>query len=478
MAKITNPQTISTHFKIPSEKLYELGVLDSTLNFDTRLFIDPLLLKYSKHPEIKDESTKLVNEHFREAVKLLKASKSKADVPWRAAKQLFNYHEIKATCLGYGAKSIHGSAFGKKLIDKVLATSKEIVELGVYDPELFLLLPLLEADIGSDRISDMITSIILPSLIIFTQRVCKNMKIPTQNIRLKGEDYDLPLNPYENKVTPIIMLPTDILSKLPTAESWEDIEDVVQRNAILRRRVSTMIGSIWQKKVLKDKEAMRRKLLANKASIELFIEMINEATPKAYDHIIDPEGINTWKKAASMAVNQFPLKLNKPKALTLDSVNKIVCQIIEQFKYMIEQKGLWKLLWHNGVSHKERVAQMAFFAVAYSYCESNNIDISPEADTGTGAVDFKFSCGITSKVLVEIKLSLNKQLIAGYEKQLEAYKRAEKTMKAIYLIIDVGKIGKKLEGIYKIRNSRASSLAPLSDVVVIDGKRRLSASKL
>lgn len=477
MAKITNPQTISTHFKVASDKLNDLGVLDSTLTFDTKLFVDPLLLKASKHPEMSNESTGLINEHFRKIIKLLKASKSKGDVPWRAAIDLFDYHEVKATCLGYGSKSIHGSAFGKMLIGKVLATSKEIVDLGVEDPELFVLLPLLEPDIGSDRISDMITSIILPALIKFTQKVCKTLKIPTTKIFVKGNEYLLPINPFESKATPIIMLPIDILRKLPMAESWWDVSEVAQRNAGLRRRVNSMIGNIWRKKTYQDKEKNRRALLSNKDNFNLMLEVINKIRPIPYDQISDPEGLGIWKEAASLATTNYPLKISRPKGVTIDSLYEIVKQIIAQYQFLIEKKGLWKLLWHNGKARKERAAQMTFFAIAYTYCKSNNIDIMPEADTGSGAVDFKFSRGFNARVLAEIKLSVNGKMVDGYNKQLEAYKGAEETVKAFYVIIDVGSMGKKLENIYKLRNSRGSG-APLSDVVVIDGKRKLSASKL
>ncbi len=87
----------------------------------------------------------------------------------------------------------------------------------------------------------------------------------------------------------------------------------------------------------------------------------------------------------------------------------------------------WKSLWYKNKRLPEKYAQRLFFAVAYNYCKVNNLDITLEADSGTGPVDFKLSTGFDSRVLVEVKLSSNGKLVAGYQKQLESYKAAEET---------------------------------------------------
>ncbi len=126
----------------------------------------------------------------------------------------------------------------------------------------------------------------------------------------------------------------------------------------------------------------------------------------------------------------------------------------------------------------ESTAQRLFFAVAYSYCKANNIDVSPEIDTGTGKVDFKFSSGFEARTLVEVKLSTNARLVHGYEVQLETYKASEETRSAIYLVIDVGSMGKKEERLLKLRrDAAASGDEPLSDLEFVNGIIKPSASK-
>jgi hypothetical protein len=122
--------------------------------------------------------------------------------------------------------------------------------------------------------------------------------------------------------------------------------------------------------------------------------------------------------------------------------------------------------------------QRLFFAVADSYCKANNLDISPEVDTGTGEIDFKFSHGYASRILVEIKLSDNPKVVGGYERQLEVYKKAEHTMRATYVVIDVGKMGKKYKEILKLQEKHKKEGLPASEMVFIDGFVKASASKL
>jgi hypothetical protein len=55
MAKIRNPARFLEHFKVDTGLLTKFGVLNPTLNADTKLFIDPLLLGDSAHPEISGE---------------------------------------------------------------------------------------------------------------------------------------------------------------------------------------------------------------------------------------------------------------------------------------------------------------------------------------------------------------------------------------------------------------------------------------
>jgi hypothetical protein len=91
-------------------------------------------------------------------------------------------------------------------------------------------------------------------------------------------------------------------------------------------------------------------------------------------------------------------------------------------------------------------------------------------------MDFKFSTGYQARVLVEMKRS-GGTVVHGYEKQLEFYKTASQTDFAVFVIINYGDLGDKLNEITRIRDKRLKTGARTSEIVVIDATRKASASK-
>ncbi len=162
----------------------------------------------------------------------------------------------------------------------------------------------------------------------------------------------------------------------------------------------------------------------------------------------------------------------------MDEIFSMVEEIVTQFRQLIEHNGLNKELYGgNKKPRHESTAQRLFFAVAYSYCKTNNVDVSPEIDTGNGQIDFKFATGFKERVLVEVKLSTNSNVVRGYTTQLELYKTAQETLRALYLVIDVGAMGNKSDNLIKIRNDARERGDPLSSLEFVDGTLKVPPSK-
>ncbi len=478
MPKADNPVTLSGYFGLDSDQLSGLGVLDVTLAIDTKLFIDPLLLSKSVHDEISVKGKQEYSDHFETVIKLLVASQKKGDPAWKAAGRLLKFPEIKGTCLGYGAGSIHGSGFGTKLTIRLLNVADQIVELGIRDPDIFPAMALFESNIGSDRISDMTTNIIMDALISFNKRIIGELGVKAKFLNSNQFKGNFLVNPYESKQTPIILVPSDILRKLPIAYDWDSVSDAASKNEELRNKVNEHIGHIWAVKSKRSKQALKEQVLGSKEAFETLLKAINIVPHGHYDSVTDPDMLFKWATFGREFAIRFPLDLLGKKIDDLNDAFPVVKDIIDKFKHLIEHNGLNKELYKSpGNPRHESTAQRLFFAVAYSYCEANNLDISPEIDTGNGKIDFKFSKGFSERVLVEIKLSTNPQAVSGYETQLEVYRAAEKTMKAVFLVIDVGGMGKKDERLIKLRNKARSEGHPLSELVFIDGAVKPSASK-
>ena len=161
----------------------------------------------------------------------------------------------------------------------------------------------------------------------------------------------------------------------------------------------------------------------------------------------------------------------------VEDVERIASTICDHFKTVIENNGVWRMLYDNqGQPLHEKHAQLAFFTLADTYCRNANIDLSREVNSGRGAIDFKMSKGYNSRVLIEIKLTTNQQLNHGYEKQIREYAKAEKTERTIYLVIEV-------EGTPRERLERFDALVRSAEtryprIWRVDGRHKSSASKI
>ena len=483
MAKFRSPKLFSQHFGVESEELARLGVLDATLNLDTKLFIDPLLLEKSQHIELSKGARSSYGHHFGKVIKFLQRTKAPNDVAWRSARRLLSFPEVKWTCLGYGAQSVSGSGSGHDMTTQYVDTARQIVELGIDDPDLFAAMALFEDGVGPDRVSDMTTNVILGDLVRFNERVLKELHVPTEAVELQllnGGRYaaSLPRNPFIRGGGPIVLVPTDVLRRLPIATDWSEVADAASKNEELRYRVNQDIADLWKFRTLREKWKVRRWAMSGKAQFEDFLEMVRGTGARGYDVGADPSGELIFQRLlGSLAVTE-PWSIIRPPTMDLDGVADVVEQIIEQFQFLIEERGLHKELYHGGKPRPEKAVQRLFFAVAYAYCEANDLDLTPEADTSNGQVDFKVSRGFTGRVLVEIKLSTNTNLVKGYMRQLEAYKSAEQTTKAFYLVVDVGRIGNKARDLKRAHYRAISEGSTVSRVVCVDGLTSAPPSKL
>jgi len=474
MAKIKNPTLFSTHFNVDPGALKKLKVFDPVLNVDTQLFIDPLLLKKSRFEIINKKAVELNKTRYENIISLLQHSKQPRDFAWKSALNLIPQKEVEGTCLGYGVNSISGRSLSDKVRSTFIKTANEIMKIGIKDPDLFMLLPLFEDGIGPDSISDITTSAIEETLIEFTSEIAKVLQIKTVKINYKGAVYEIIKNPLKNKTTPILLLPKDILRQLPVVNSWHDVADAASFNAELRMQVNRMISEIWRAKTKLEKARVKQEILQNKAAIEQLLLVVKRGNVSAYDFENDNLGLLSWQNILTNIAGQAPLKIDKIEN-TEDGLKNIVEIIIEQFKFLIEQKGLNKLLWKSKTEpNKEKVVQMLFFSVSYSYCKANNLDINPEMDTGNGNVDFKFSRGFNKRLIVEVKNSYNPNIISGFKTQLDLYKKAEETSFGFYIIVDVGSLGKKYDTLLSMYNANKQKKA---EIIYIDGEIKPSASK-
>ncbi|MDP1546338.1 MAG: hypothetical protein Q8L87_09970 [Anaerolineales bacterium] len=320
----------------------------------------------------------------------------------------------------------------------------------------------------------MTTSFLLPPLCELTEKFCSEQKIPTKKFGAKYDHRSLPENPFSSGL-PVVLVPRDLLRDLPLAADWADVSRVVMEIDEIRDAVNRMFGDFAKATVSEKKAAVRKVAFQSLENFRLILRAIADAS-ESYDEKADLDGFYLFRDILNSNPQRFSGLVVAPSAKTQGSLRGVVEEIVRQFKELVENNNLWELLWFGTSPRHERASQLLFFAVSNMICFVNNTDISPETNSGGGPVDFKFSTGFSGRFLVEIKLSTGK-VVHGYSKQLEIYKSAANTAEAVFLVINVGKMGKKIQTIQKIRQKALDAGQPASEIVVIDARRRRSASR-
>ena len=184
------------------------------------------------------------------------------------------------------------------------------------------------------------------------------------------------------------------------------------------------------------------------------------------------------EEATGIAEND-PLSLDADALASPASALKAVQAICDRFKEMVEDNRLSTLLYRPAKEPlPEKTAQRVFWAIADAYCRANNLDLSPEVNSGPGPVDFRISQGYKLKINVELKLSSNKQLAHGFETQLPTYDAAEKSDHSIYLSIRTTPHNTGIRKVLKLAAEHRRAGRRVPDVWVVDGRLKPSASKL
>ena len=458
-------------FNIPIKEFNKTKALNIILDMDTLYFIDPQLIGLCKIPEFQCAETK-ISEFFSGIKSLILASKYKNDMFWKKASQLLTFKEYSNTCLGYSDNGTSGNAIGSKLRDLLLEILKSILVAGHNDIKIFELLGLFQEGFGADRISDLITFILLEDIIKYTSRVTSELNIKnTQIVKYKTKEYLLPYNKYNQK--PIFLLPQTILSPLPVAYDFDDIDLVCSENDRIRNDINDIIDLGNAKKLTK--KQIQTLLLSCPSYKTELLKQYSKSIKTPYDFEIDKAGRIIWYEEAKKISVDYPLEI-KDIEYTQEGIKSIIEQIITQFKHLVENNSLYKLFYNDDKTRKrEEAIQLLFYGIADKYCKDNNIDCSREINNGRGPIDFKFSKGYKEKIALEIKWSTN-DLEHGYDIQLPIYMKQENAQLGYYIVINAGTNDKKVNAFNAKYAQLEQKIKKTKKYILIDGRYKESAS--
>jgi len=448
--------------------LEEQGVFDPVIDGDSHFFINIIRLKQTTTVEFSGSYNR-INAYFSDLATILNAadSKSRKDKFYRAALSRFNFSEVNGINLGF-AQSSMGAGFGSILTEQVISDAFDIVKRGCTAPEIFHLIGLFETNVGPDRLSDMIATIILPDIKAYTRRVYEQFNITLKHYPEHRFIDGFLVNPHKN--CPLYFLPNEILHELPIAKYWEQVDSAISENNAIRAQINAEIGYEWSRWASsKKKDYLKRKVFMEPETLEAVLNCYRKETLEAFDVLNDPDYFveRVWRKLKVF----FDLEHGDKQQITsMDGADNIV----NIFKDWVENNKGWADVRNADSKGQEESVQRLILLGAKFYIESNNLDINCEPNEGHGPVDFKISRG-NDKTVVEVKLSSNSQYKHGYEEQVVRYAEAEHTENMIFVLVNVGN-DVRVNRLQEIHDQNMKDGKRTPKLVVINAKPQKSAS--
>lgn len=467
----------SKYFNIAHNEFERLGVYDGYLDKDSLLHIDPLNLKNCKEPEFEDAYEKFM-QFFRSFVPLVNHAKSEnlKDIFFKRIVKRYTMKEIPNTGLGFSKTNTSGKGISGALAVQLASSTYAIIKAGMMDPEIFGLMQLIEDNIAADRISDMTLSILQKDFLCYTERIAKELQLPTHPFKY---DYDTVFNvPFYNS-KPIHFVPMCILSELPMAEDYEDIDSVVNYNHQLKKKIAAIIGVVWSDYKKYKKEDWKKLILGNKKCYDTAVEYYRNLSGVPYDFNTDSQFQYFDVRIEDIVKNnllQIPEKENQsPK----EEVYSMALAICKQFKHLVEHNRLSEMFYRKKRMPDETDWQFLFYTIADTYKVSQNLDVSitREDNPGVGEIDFHFTRGSKANTVIEIKRSGNVDLLHGYRTQLSAYMKAERADSGIFIVVlDKDNLEYVKDKLTEVQKDMKGNNEYIPEVIYVNGLRQPSAS--
>ncbi len=483
----------SDFFDIDEDIIEAYGAVNISLLNDMPLFIDPFLLFNSENQEYQKIHNDIIN--------YLLFLQSQAEIyptpPKGMLANWYKFPEVKQNWLGFSLEGNSGRGLGNDFannLHKGLQTTykdfgKETITKSSHLEKLCLISPL----VGRDKISDFTANFTKKYILEYTEKFAKKYLKPEQcqlfsvpKVEFSylthtwvTKEYMLPC--YENDF--VLLTPRDILTRDDTfinkgnmLRSLQNIAPSIKDEA-LRFALNQYLMDILPKKNTEmsktDKEKAATKLI--------------ERHPELIDHYIrykeenEADATSISQKVVQEVKQLFNSQLKELVDLlkshtefyssTGNSYDEAYKRVMF-LKSVIEDMDGYRLFYLNGKPiKKENDLQIMYRLVWFA----SEYDVNREVNNGRGPADFKISMGSKDSTIVEFKLASNSKLRKNLENQVEIYKKANSTDKAIKVILYFSE--EEYNKIVGIINDL--HLGGCNDIVLIDAiDKKTSASNI
>lgn len=476
-------------FRVDPADLEALGAFNISLVSDLPLFIDPFLLFNSPNAEYQRLHAEII-----QYVKFLRDKSVAGQATDGLLAAWFVFKEVKQNWLGFSKSGNAGNGLGQDFA-RALRGSLQFVFADFGDEKVtkgshLEKLTLIRTGVGRDNISDFTTTLIKRFLLDYTQAFAQKYVHPrlrkvfmVERVHFNyetetwvNEKYDLPV--FEDDY--VLLTPKDILTK---DETWINRGDLLQRfesiadalpDAALRDLVSNHFRKQLSKKPT-DQEVRE----AKSNTIQEFPQIIENYIREREDDGDEAQAVSKAKvqfteQAYVNAVKELlvVLQASTPFYQTVGNTKEEAKKRVLFLKDVIENKDGYRIFWPDGEPLRtENDVQILY---RLTWCGTVT-EIDREVNNGRGPVDFKASRASLDKSLIEFKLASNTKLKQNLQNQVEIYKQANNTDRALKIITYFREEELlRVEGILK-----ELGLSKCEDIILIDARadNKPSASK-
>ena len=201
---------------------------------------------------------------------------------------------------------------------------------------------------------------------------------------------------------------------------------------------------------------------------------------ESYNFEVDKKRFYFEARVKDIVDNALKGKIVSGKLTAQDVVNATK-EVVLLYKKCLENHRSYKLMYYekDSLAKSEDYAQELLYVISEAYLKAKgfDIDVSPEADTGVGKLDFKFSQGANSRVIIETKLSNNKDLLHGYITQLPDYMKALNAVYGIYVVVIVDSPNNQKSLMRKLWEIKSKGVIKNKEIIFVSAEERVTASK-
>ena len=466
------------------------GAFNVSLINDLPVFIDPFLLFNSEKPEYR-----ALHDEIIKYIRFLRDVSNSGQVNAGLLDSWYRFPEVRQNWLGYSKVGNSGSGLGRKfavaLNENLNSLFNDFGNEQITQGSHLEKLCLIKDKVGKDNISDFTTNLVKGFLCRYTQKFAKNhindarlKRVPVRHVAFNyktrhwtTDHFTLPFIDGDY----VLLTPKEILTK---DDAWINKHDLVGdfdeiASSVPNEELRAQIDNYFLRMLPQDanKKAINNAVIATvkqfPALIDHYIRFKEERGDEA--KALSEERVQETERVFIKRVGQLSRQLVELTQFydTPDDSYQHAYDRVVYLKQVIEDNDGYRIFYIDGKPIKREADLQTMFRLTWY---ASDFSVDREVNNGRGPVDYKISRGTKDSTLVEFKLASNSKLKKNLENQVEVYKAANRTKKAIKVIMCFSK--SELSKVSRILNELGLIGDP--NVVVIDANagNKTSASNV